>query len=63
MTITDDNLKKLKVIIKELSEFSDKLPDLTKNIINTNINFRVFLLSEWINNPEDDIPYDNYKEE
>ena len=57
MNITENNLVKLKTIINELLELSNKLPDITNNIVSTNINYRAFILSQWIKNPNKDIDY------
>jgi len=57
MNISDNNFKKLKIIINELLELSNKLPDIPNNIVNTNINYRAFILNQWIENPSKDIDY------
>ena len=57
MNISENNFKKLKTIINELMELSNKLPDISNNIINTNINYRTFILNQWIENPYQDIDY------
>ena len=57
INISKNNFKKLKTIINELIELSNKLPDIPNNIVNTNINYRVFILNQWIENPNKDINY------
>ena len=57
MNISENNFKKLKTIINELMELSNKLPDIANNIVNTNINYRAFILNQWIENPNKDINY------
>jgi len=57
MNISENNFKKLKTIINELMELSNKLPDISNNIVNTNINYRAFILNQWIENPNKDINY------
>ena len=57
MNISENNFKKLKIIINKLLELSNKLPNIANNIINTNINYRAFILNQWIENPNKDINY------
>ena len=55
--ISKQNYETLKKIINDTFAMSEELPDITGNILNTNINYRMFLLNEWINNPESKLQY------
>lgn len=55
--ISKQNYNTLKKIIIDTYALSEELPDITDNILNTNINYRMFLLNEWIKNPESKLQY------
>jgi len=58
MNISEINLTKLKEIIKELYELSWVLPDISKNVLSTNISYRAYILEEWSKDFSQDINWD-----
>ena len=52
MGISEKEFKEVRKIIKELNEDVQHLPDITKDIINTNIHYRAYLLNQFIENVE-----------
>jgi len=58
MNVSETNLNKLKILIKELYELSCILPDISKNVLSTNINYRLFLLEEWTKDYSQEINYE-----
>lgn len=55
VTISKSNMEKLTHLIKESYELSNELPNLTRDIVNTNINYRLWILNNWVENPQEDI--------
>lgn len=52
MEISEKEFKEVKKIIKELNEYAQHLPNITNDIINTNIHYRAYLLNQFIENVE-----------
>ena len=48
--ITDEDFKEIKNLIDEAFEFAEQLPNITDDIINTNIHYRIWKLKEIIDN-------------
>lgn len=55
--ISKQNYNTLKKIIIDTYALSEELPNIVDNILNTNINYRMFLLNEWIKNSESKLEY------
>lgn len=52
MNISENEFKEVSKIIKELWEDVQHLPDITKNVFNTNIHYRAYLLNQFVENKE-----------
>ena len=44
-------------LINELYELSCELPNVTTDVVNTNINFRAWVLNQWLADMSEDIKY------
>ena len=58
MEISEANINKLKAIISETYELSNKLPDMINNVLHVNINYRLYILNNWIQDFSKDINYE-----
>jgi hypothetical protein len=52
LEISEKEFKEVKKIIKELNKDVQHLPNITNDIINTNIHYRAYLLNQFIENVE-----------